>query len=80
MNYILFTTTRCPKCPEFKKFLQENINADGRVLDEYSETFSDEISKYKVSNAPTIILFDENQNELYRTSEISSLEDFLKTV
>jgi thioredoxin-related protein len=80
MNYLLFTTTRCPKCPEFKKFVQEKIAINGLILDEYSETFSEEISKCKVSNAPTIILFDESQNELYRTSDISSLEDFLRMI
>ena len=77
MNYTLFTTTQCPKCPEFKTFVTEKIKFPGEILDETSLNFSDKIQEYGVTAAPVIIIFKENK-EILRTSEIYDLEEFLK--
>lgn len=76
MNYILFTTTRCPKCPAFKQFVAENIQFEGVILNEQSQNFMDNIKQFGVSNAPTIVIL-ENTKEIFRTSEISQLQEFL---
>jgi len=73
----LFTTTTCPKCPEFKKFSQENCRFSLEVLNEKSENFSQEISEFGVSAAPTILIFKKNK-EVFRTSDLSELDNFLK--
>jgi len=80
MNAILFTTTRCPKCPAFKKFVAENISFPVDILDETMAEFPEEIAKYGVTNAPTIILFGEDGEEVFRGSETYEISDFLKTV
>ncbi len=78
MNYLLFTTTRCPKCPEFKKFVTDNVSFEGKILNETMEEFGDLIADYDVSNAPTIIIFDDGR-EVFRGSETYELEGFLNS-
>ncbi|MBT3348776.1 hypothetical protein HN954_01605 [bacterium] len=78
MNALLFTTTRCPKCPAFKKFVEETLQEfDGEMLDETMPHFMDEAAKFGVTAAPLLIIF-ENGNEVFRGSEISEIQDFLK--
>ena len=79
MNSLLFTTTRCPKCPEFKQFVADNVSFDGVILDETMSGFHDKIAEYSVSNAPTIIIFEEDK-EVFRGSETYELEEFLKSL
>lgn len=79
MNYKLFTTTTCPKCPEFKDYVSQNISFEGEVLDERSEGFMDQAQSFGITGAPMIILF-ENDKEIFRASEMYDLEDFLKKV
>lgn len=76
MHYLLFTTTHCPKCPEFKNFVHENVSFPGEAFDETHPEFSDKIAAADVTNAPTIIVWDE-EHEVLRTSEIIELRDFL---
>lgn len=76
MNYILFTTTQCPKCPAFKEFVAKNIDFEGEILNEQSSNFMDNIQQFGVANAPTIVIL-ENTKELFRTDDISQLQDFL---
>lgn len=78
MNYILFTTTRCPKCPEFKEFVVSHINFKGEILNETTPDFIEKTQSYRISSAPTIIIFDENKKELFRGNETYELEEFLK--
>lgn len=78
MHYILFTTTRCPKCPEFKEFIKKHVGFEGEALDETSPNFLEKTQEYKVSSAPTIIIFDKNKTEIFRGDETYELEEFLK--
>ena len=78
MNYILFTTTQCPKCPAFKEFIAENIDFDGEIINEQNSNFMDNVKIFGVSNAPTIVIL-ENEKEVFRADDISQLAEFLKT-
>lgn len=77
MNYLLFTTTQCPKCPEIKKFVSEKVILPGRILNETMPDFGDLIGEHGVSAAPTMIVFEKGQ-EVFRGNEISEIEDFIK--
>ncbi|MCF7830794.1 thioredoxin family protein [Candidatus Gracilibacteria bacterium] len=78
MNALLFTTTRCPKCPAFKEFVAGSVSFPVDTLDETMAEFSEEIAKYGVANAPTIIIFGEDGEEAFRGTETYELEEFLK--
>ncbi len=76
MNYILITTTTCPKCPEVKEFVKNEISFEGEIMDETHPNFSDTLGKYGVTAAPTMIILKEG-NEVFRGNEVSEIQDFL---
>lgn len=78
MNAILFTTTSCPKCPAFKAFVAEHVKFPVEILNETMPNFTDKIGEYGVTNAPTLIVFDDEGSEVFRGSEVYEVEDFLK--
>lgn len=77
MEYILFTTSTCPKCPMFKEYVKEEVEFYGDVIDNTTPLFGDKVAEYGVSNAPTIIISNDGE-ELFRTSDIGELEGYLK--
>lgn len=79
MHYLLFTTTRCPKCPAFKEFVQKFIKFPGEIIDETNEKFQDLALEFSVSSVPTFLLFEgENrENAILRTGEASELYSFI---
>lgn len=79
MKYKLFTTSTCIKCPEFKEFVKQNIDFDGEVLDERTENFMEQAQTLGVTKAPAFLIFEENE-EIFRTSEVYELDDFLKNL
>lgn len=76
MHYLLFTTTQCPKCPAFKDFIIKNVKFDGVILDEKSPSFIEQIKKFDVQNAPTLIVL-KNDIEVFRTDDVPQLQSFL---
>lgn len=80
MKYVLFTTTRCPKCPDFKIFVSQNVELPGKILDETMPEFSEKIGAFGVTNAPTIIFLDDQDQEVFRSSETYEITDYLKTI
>ena len=78
MNYLLFTTTRCQKCPEFKNFVQENIEFEGEILNETMDNFTDMIVTHNATSAPLLIIFNNKEEELFRTTEIYELQEYLE--
>lgn len=68
MRYLLFTTTTCPKCPEFKEFVK-TLNLKGRTVDENGTNFKAQLKKFGVTTVPTLVVFDRGI-VLFRTSEI----------
>lgn len=79
MNYILFTTTTCPKCPAVKQFIAEKVSFEGQTIDNTHPEFMNLAQKFGVTQAPTFILLEQNQ-ELFRGTENYEIQDYLKTV
>ncbi len=77
MKYLLVTTTTCPKCPTMKSFVAEKISFAGETIDNTDPDFAEKIQKLGIQNAPTILIFDDAENEVFRASEISELAEFL---
>jgi len=79
MRYVLFTTTSCPKCPAVKAVVSEKVSFEGEILDETSPGFGDRISAAGVTNAPTFIVYD-GEEEVFRGSEVYEIEGFLDSL
>jgi thioredoxin-related protein len=77
MKYLLFTTSTCVKCPAFKELVFAKVGFGGEVLDEKKENFASLAGQYGVMSVPAILVFDEAENEVFRTGEGSELIDFL---
>ena len=80
MKYLLFTTAACPKCPAMKSFVAENLKFEGEVIDNSSLHFAEQIKKFNVESAPTILIFDDTEKEIFRGSEVEELKEFLAEV
>jgi len=78
MQYLLFTTLTCPKCPAVKVWVTENISFPGRIIDNGQADFMDLAMQYGVQEAPTFIALNENQAELWRANEVSEIQHYLK--
>ncbi len=79
MNYLLFTTTTCPRCPAFKEFVSKFIKFSGKIIDERDENFKSLTLEYSISSVPTILIFEDEsmENALCRTSDPAELYTFL---
>ena len=77
MKYLLLTTTTCPKCPAMKEFVAQEIEFEGELLDNESPDFMERAQEYKVESAPTLIIFDDEGEEVFRGSEVQEVKDFL---
>ncbi len=79
-KYLLFTTPTCPSCPPVKALLKE-LETKGVVQGELimvgeNDSTYEKAAAYNISRAPTVVFFDENNNELGRannTSEVKSI-------
>ncbi|MBU1089612.1 thioredoxin family protein [Patescibacteria group bacterium] len=77
MKYLLFTTATCPKCPAMKNFVAESLKFEGETVDNSSPDFAERIQKLNVESAPTILIFDDTEKEIFRGSEAEELKEFL---
>lgn len=77
MRYLLFTTTSCPKCPAVKNFVAAEIKFAGEILDNTALDFGEKVQKFGVQNAPTFLIFDDADQEIFRGSEVAEIQDFL---
>ena len=79
LNYMLFTSSSCPKCPEMKKIVKESISFDGVVLDNTMNDFRQNAERLNVMTAPTLVVL-EGGNEIGRVTEPSQINDLLKSI
>ena len=78
MQYLLFTTTTCPKCPEIKEYVLSSCPISGQIVDNTSPDFGILASTFSVSIAPTFLVFDDNRSEVFRGNEVYEIESFFK--
>ncbi|MBP9761254.1 MAG: hypothetical protein KBD15_03390 [Candidatus Magasanikbacteria bacterium] len=80
MNYLLFTTSTCPKCPLFKDFVQKHLHVQGEIIDQHDTQFEPLSREFVVSHVPTLLVFEDEQREtaVLRTSEISDVYEFIQ--
>lgn len=76
LNYLLFTTSSCSKCPSFKKVVTDAINFTGKVIDETNQNFQELAQQFKVSSVPMLVVLDQNNHEIMRTAEATEVMAF----
>lgn len=79
-SYVLFTTPTCPACPSVKSFLstlEVKSGLNGENVDVTTDSGSERAVKFGISKAPTVILFDENKNELGRAHNINEIKSII---
>lgn len=60
-----------------KEFVEESVAFPGETLDETVPGFQQRVQGAGVLNAPTILVFDDNREEIFRTDDTEVLRDFL---
>jgi len=78
MKYLLFTTTTCPKCPAMKEFVASEIKFTGELIDNESSDFMEKAQKFSVDAAPTLIILDDADQEIFRGNEAQEVRDFFR--
>jgi len=79
-KYLLFTTATCPKCPEMKEEVSKKISFDGELIDSGCDDFRARAERLNVISAPTLIVFDENDAEIARATDLSELDALIAKV
>lgn len=75
------TTTTCPNCPEVTKYLHSQVTVDAmEFVDETHPWFASQCEKYGATKAPTVIVFDNDDNELGRAHNVLDLKALLRKV
>jgi len=80
MYYLLFTTSTCFKCPDFKKSVLKNVNFDGDILDESNDDCLHKAQQMSVMSVPSIVVYKDKtqKEELFRTNEEYNFINWLK--
>ncbi|MGI5173666.1 hypothetical protein H0R92_08705 [Treponema sp. OMZ 840] len=75
-SYEFFGKATCPNCPPVKKYL-ENLSLEGSYINVDTEAGLHKASQCAVLSAPTVILFNENREEIARAHSVAELEAIL---
>ncbi|MFH1247139.1 MAG: thioredoxin domain-containing protein [Candidatus Micrarchaeota archaeon] len=79
-NYLLFVTPTCPSCPPVKTFLKE-LEQKGQVTGEQVDVTNDNgyerAINFNISKAPTVVFFDENQQEIGRANNVNEIKSII---
>ncbi len=76
VHYDFFMRKTCPNCPPVKTFMA-GVSFEGRVIDvDTDEGLRDAASK-GVFSAPTVIFYDQNNNEIGRGHNVEEIEAVL---
>lgn len=76
LQYRFYFRKDCPNCPPMKQFV-ETLDVKGDYVDVDQEEGLQLAVSDNVYTAPTVILFNEKQEELFRTDNVPGLEEFL---
>jgi len=60
-----------------KEFVAGEIKFSGETVDNNSPDFLERAQKFNVKMAPTFIVFDDSEKEIFRGSEAEEVREFL---
>ncbi len=76
-NYLLFFTPMCPNCPTVKDYMK-TIKLEGRFVDATERDGYSLAAKYTVFSVPTVIFFDEHEQEMGRAQSIGQIKRLIE--
>ncbi|MBU0535734.1 MAG: hypothetical protein KKE20_02125 [Nanoarchaeota archaeon] len=76
-SYEIFTTHVCPKCFMIKEFLK-TVDIKGQEFSASSDEGLKKAAEKKVAVVPTVILFDEQGNEVNRVHTLDDVKTALQ--
>ncbi len=73
----VFTTPTCVKCGSMKQYLEGVDGIDKVIIDATSPEGMEEAKTYNVMGVPTVVFFDEDDNEVATAHDIDEVEEVL---
>jgi hypothetical protein len=80
MEYKLFTTRFCHKCPAMKEFMGAQTKVSGAIIDASTPEGLNEARRFNVTGVPTVVFLDEAGTEVKRCGCKEEVEEVLMTV
>ncbi len=62
-----------------KQFVADNLQIEGRVIDNTAPEFMELAGKYGVSVAPTLLVFSDEGEQVLRANEVGEIEYWIST-
>lgn len=78
-SYELFVRKTCPNCPPVKQYMA-NVNLEGNMIDVDTPEGLSQAALKGVFAAPTVIVYDENHNEIARGHNVEELTAIFEPV
>ena len=77
----VLSTTTCPKCPEVTNYLHTKVvGISTEFITEKDPWFASQCKLYNATQAPTVIIFGDEDVELGRANDLQELKVLLKKV
>jgi thiol-disulfide isomerase/thioredoxin len=76
-SYSFFYRTTCPNCPPMKELISE-LSWEGKHINVDEEEGLNAAVEYNVFTAPTVILFNGEGEELFRTDNVAGLREYVE--
>jgi len=77
MKCKVFTTPTCVKCKSMKSYL-ENVEIEKEIINAISPEGREQARNFGIMSVPTVIFFDENEEQMGVAHDIDEVEDILK--
>jgi len=76
-KYMLFFTPACPRCPKIKEYMEDK-DLEKEWVDAATPGGLEKARELKVMGVPTVIFFDENNNEVSRATDIEAVKQVVE--
>ena len=74
---MLFFTPACPNCKKIKDFMSL-IKLEKELVDASTPKGLERAKEFKIMNVPSVIFFDENNNEVSRAFSVDEVKNIVE--
>ena len=78
MQYKLFTTPMCPKCPAMKEIMHSQSKVTGEVINCNTPEGMAEARKFLISSVPTVVFLGEDGRESRRCGTKEEVDEVMR--